>query len=152
MEEIYDIANELGYDTVRTERKFHDRSAALIGFDSYEEAKKVAEEYGYEVVSISAGIASDRWYRDRVVNGPYKLDDCETDMAHFYRGNDREDVLAQIDVATDELNKMLEDIQSLRDGQFLCVDENGNRIIKDIECMEYTEDSRKYKIAVVESY
>lgn len=139
---------------------------AIIGFESYEEAEKLAEKYGLEIEMFERRDGWDLWARrERILNA--------FDMANIYveEGYDfykvmsfeefceREDVQGSLKECEDfdemqarleSFKGIFEEIEDLKEGEILIKDNYNNTFVSKEYTMAYSYDSHQYAIGLID--
>lgn len=167
---LSDIAEENGLELIDTTSARNgypqDLKNAIIGFDSFEQAEKLAKENGMSIEAFKKRDGWDLWYRTGCKMGTPFLRTAD-DFGDDYRGYSKDDLedfylnevqpmvsdfedFDSLRCFLDKMEKIKDEIENAEDGEVVitCCGEYYDTIKKHV--MSYTYDTNHYTIGLID--
>ncbi len=166
--DFLELANEFTLIETTSEPNGYPRNLrkAIIGFESYEQAEELAEKYGLEIEMFEKRDGWDLWARrDRIFNAFDMAFIYVEECYDFYKKISfedfckREDVHGQLKECEDfdemqarleSFKDLFEEIESLKEGEILIKDNDGNTFVSKEYSMQYSYDTHNYAIGLID--
>ena len=168
-EEIREIAEAEGLRTIETTSEANGYPAhlrlAIVGFDSLEQAREVAERHGMEVMEFDRRDGWQLWHRNiDTVWEEYDAVGCFADEADIYKAADAEDFFQkevkgmlssfnsfdEVQAFIDDQKEIYDDIALLGEDECLVVFHSGHRETFPLKSMEFSYDTKQRIIGIID--
>lgn len=166
--DFLNLANEFELIETTSEPNGYPRNLrkAIIGFETFEQAEELAEKHGLSIEMFERRDGWDLWTRRNRIFKPF-------DMANIYVGEgydfyktmsfeefcEREDIQGQLKECTDfyemqarleSFKELFEEIESLKEGEILIKNNDGNTFVSKEYTMQYSYDTHNYAIGLID--
>lgn len=166
--DFLNLANEFNLIETTSESNGYPRNLrkAIIGFESFEQAEELAEKHGLSIEMFEKRDGWDLWARRDLIFRPFDMTSIYVEEGYdFYKKisfedfYEREDVHGQLKECEDfdemqarleSFKELFEEIETLKEGEILIKDNNGNTFVSKEYAMQYSYDTHNYAIGLID--
>ena len=166
--DFLNLANEFNLIETTSEPNGYPRNLrkAIIGFENFEQVEELAEKHNLSIELFERRDGWDLWARRGMIHKPFDMANIYVEEGYdFYKNMsfeefcEREDVHGQLKECADfdemsawleSYRDLFEEIESLKEGEILIKDNDGNTFVSKEYAMQYSYDTHNYTIGLID--